>query len=78
MSSAASLLSGSVGFWFEEQVLQPDHDRVEVEHGFPVLSQDVEADVALEVDVRVVDLWNAFDLWRFVGVVGVDGEGEGE
>ena len=41
----------------EEEVLEADHDRVEVEHRLPVLSQNVQADVALEVYVRVVDLW---------------------
>jgi hypothetical protein len=31
---------------FEEKILQPDHYRVEVQNGLPVLSQDVEADIA--------------------------------
>ena len=34
----------------------------------PVLSEDVEADVAVEVDVRVVDLGRALHLRGFVGV----------
>ena len=36
-----------VRVWFEEKVLQTDQDRVQVEHRLPVLSQDVQADVAL-------------------------------
>ena len=44
----------------------------------PVLSQDVQAHVALEVDAGVVDLLFAFDFGRFVGDVLGDGEGEVE
>lgn len=40
----------------EEEILQADHDRVEVEDGLPVLAENVETDVAFEVDVWVVDL----------------------
>lgn len=41
----------------QEEVLEPDHDRVEVQDGLPVFAEDVEADVAFEVDVGMVDLW---------------------
>ena len=58
--------------------LQPHDDGVEVEHGLPVLAQDVEAHVALEVDVGVVDLLRALDLGRVVREVLVDGEAEVE
>lgn len=62
----------------EEQELQPDHHRVQIQHGLPVLAQDVQAHVALEVDVGVVDLLRAFDLGRIVRKVLVDCEAEDE
>jgi hypothetical protein len=40
----------------QEQVLEADHNRVEVEHWFPVFTEDVQAYVALEVYVGVVNL----------------------
>ena len=45
----------------EEEVLEANHYRVEVEDGLPVLSENVEAHVSLEVDVRVVDLGPGLD-----------------
>lgn len=51
-----TLIKRILGIGLEEEVLEADHDGVEVEHGLPVLAQDVEAHVALEVHVRVVDL----------------------
>jgi len=51
-----TLVERVVGVGLEEQVLEADHDGVEVQDGLPVLAQDVEANVALEVEVRVVDL----------------------
>lgn len=62
----------------EEQELQANNHRVQVEHRLPVLAQDVQAHVALEIDVRVVDLLRAFDLGRVVGEVLVDCEAEDE
>lgn len=40
----------------EEEELHANDDSIEVENWFPVLSQDVETDVALEIDVWMVDL----------------------
>lgn len=45
-----------VRIWLKEQILQADHDRVEVEDGLPVLSENVQAHISLEVDIRVVYL----------------------
>ena len=60
----------------QKQKLQPHNHGVQVQHGLPVLAQDVQADVALEVDVRVVNLLPALDLGRVVREVLVDGEGK--
>ncbi|CAG8538328.1 11348_t:CDS:10 [Acaulospora colombiana] len=39
-----------------EEVLQPNHDRVEIEHRLPVLSEDVEANIAFEIHIWMVNL----------------------
>jgi hypothetical protein len=36
-----------VRVWLQEEVLQANHDRVQVEDGFPVFSKNVETDVPL-------------------------------
>jgi hypothetical protein len=61
-----TLVQRVVGVGLEEEVLQADHDGVEVEHGLPVLAQDVEAHVALEIDIGMVDLARATSAlpWR--------------
>ena len=41
---------------FEEKVLQSNHHRIKVKHGFPVFSKDVQTNVTLEVDIWMVDL----------------------
>ena len=72
------LVEGVGGVGLEEEELQADDDGVEVEHGLPVLAQDVEAHLALEVDVRVVDGLLAPHLGRLVRVVLVHRERERE
>ena len=51
-----TLVQRIIGVRLQEEVLQSDHDRVEVQHGLPVLTQDVQADVPLEVNIWMVDL----------------------
>ena len=51
-----TLVQRIIGIRLEEEVLQPDHDGVQVEHRLPVFSQDVQADVPIEVNIRMVDL----------------------
>lgn len=72
------LVQRVAGVGLEEEELQADDDGIEVQHGLPVFAQDVEADVALEVDVGVVDLLFALDFRRLVRKVLADGEGEVE
>ena len=36
----------------------------------PLVSQDIEADASVGVDIRVVDAGGEVDLWRFERVVG--------
>ena len=51
-----TLVQRIVRIRFEEEVLQSNHHRIQVEHGFPVFSKDVQTNVALEVDIWMVDL----------------------
>ena len=51
-----TLVQRIVRIRFEEEVLQSNHHRIQVEHRFPVFSKDVQTNVALEVDIWVVDL----------------------
>lgn len=68
------LVERIAGVRFEKEKLQSDNNGVEVEHRFPVFAQNVQADVALEVDVGVVDLLRALDLWRLVWEILTDVE----
>ena len=70
------LVQGVVGVRLVEEVDQAVDDGVDVEDRLPVLPQDVEADVALQVNVRVEDFGVAVDLRRLVRVHGRDREGE--
>lgn len=45
-----------IGIRLQEEILQSDHDGVEVENRLPVFSQNVQAHVSLEINVGVVDL----------------------
>lgn len=58
--------------------LHANNDSVQVQHWLPVLSQDIQAHLALQIDIRVVDLLLTAHLWRVVGEVLVDVEVEGE
>ena len=42
--------------WLQEEVLQADHDRVEVQNWLPVLTEDVQANVALQINVWMINL----------------------
>ena len=53
----------------DEKEDQAQNDWVHSKHWFPVSAQDVEADVAICVDVGMVDGCVAVDLGGFMGVV---------
>ena len=54
--SGRTFVQRVVGVRLKEEVLEADHDGVEVQDGLPVFAEDVEADVPFEVEVGVVDL----------------------
>ena len=70
------VVEGIVGVGLVEEVDEAVDDGVDVEDGLPVLPKDVEANLALEVDVGMVDARFAVDLGRGVGVVVGDLERE--
>jgi len=71
-------VEGVFGIRFEEEVLESVDDGIDGQHGFPVLAEDVEADVALEINVRVIDLGLTFHFRRLVRIRLADFEAEHE
>ena len=58
--------------------LQTDNHGIQIQYWLPILPQDVQTDIALQIDIRMVNLLGAFDLWRVVREILVDGEAEVE
>ena len=65
-----------VGIGLVKEINETLNDGIDVEDGLPVFTEDVETDLALEVDVRMVDSGLAVDLGRGMGVVVRDCECE--
>lgn len=53
---APTFVQRIICIWFQEQVLKSCHDGIEVQYRLPVFSKDVEADIAVEVEIRMVNL----------------------
>ena len=70
------MVEGIVRIGFVKQVNESVNDRVNVEDGFPVFAQNVEAHLALQVNVWVVNLGLAFHLWGGMGIVGWNDKGK--
>lgn len=47
--------------------LQPNDNRLQIQNRLPILPQDVQTDLALDIDIRMIDLLLAVDLGRLVG-----------
>jgi len=60
----------------KKKVLQSDHNRVEIENWFPIFSKDVQAYIALKVDIWMINFLCALDLWGIMRIIVVDSEGE--
>jgi len=58
--------------------LQADNHGIQIQYWLPIFSQDVQTDIALQIDIRMVNLLGALDLWRVVREILVDGEAEVE
>lgn len=59
-----------------ETYLQPHNNRIQIQYRLPVLTKDIQADVPLKVDIRVVDLVRALNLWGLVREVRIDRKGK--
>jgi hypothetical protein len=57
-----------VWVWFVEQVDQTVDDGIDVKYGLPVLTQNVQTDVTLQIDIWVVDFRLACNFWRFMRI----------
>ena len=53
-----------------EQEDETKNDSIDAEHGFPIVTQNVKAHVAVHVDIRMINLGLAFTFRRIVRVVG--------
>lgn len=62
-----TLVKRIISIWFQEQVLQANHDGIQVEDRFPVFTKDVQTHVALEIDIRVVNLRTGSQAESIVG-----------
>lgn len=51
-----TFVQGIICVWLQEEILQTDHHGVEVKDRFPILAEDVQANIALQVHVWVIDL----------------------
>lgn len=56
---------------FQKQVLQSIHNGVDCKDRFPIFAQDVETDVAFQIDVRVIDFSLALDFGSLMWIVGI-------
>ena len=54
--SVPTFVQRVVGIGLEEEKLQAVHDRVQAEHGLPVLAQDIQTNVPVQVNVGMVNL----------------------
>ncbi len=65
-----TFVQGIVRVGLEEEILQSDHDRIKVQNRLPVFSENVQANVALEINVGVVDL----QVWESIEATGGRGK----
>lgn len=58
-----------VGIRFVKKIDHPVNNCIDIQYRFPILAENVEADVPFKVDVWMVDLSSAGNLWRLMGVI---------
>lgn len=58
--------------------LHAHNHGIQIQHGLPVLPENIQADVPLEVDVGMIDLLRTLDLGRVMWEVLIDSEVEVE
>ena len=65
-----------IGIWFKEQENKTHNDITNIEHGFPISSEDVQTNVAVSVNIRMVNRSVAMDNWSLVGILRRHSHGE--
>lgn len=58
--------------------LYTNNNGIQIQHWLPILPQNIQTNIPLQIDIGMVDLLLTFNLWRIVGEVLVDNEGECE
>ena len=70
---SGSFLVERVGrIWFKKEKLEANKDGIYAENRFPVLAQNVETDMALKINVGMINALGAQDFRRLVGEIGGD------
>lgn len=54
--------------------LQSHNNRIQVQNRFPILSQNIQTHVPLQINIGMIDLLRAFDLGRVMREILVDGK----
>jgi len=54
--------------WMREKMIQPIDDGVDVQNRFPVLPQNIEANISLQINIWMINLRFAFHLWCLMRV----------
>jgi hypothetical protein len=63
-----------VGIWLVKQIDQTVNDRVDVQDGSPILSQNIQTDLALQINVGMVNVRLALHFGWGVRIVRGDGK----
>lgn len=58
-----------VWIWFVEQINETVNDGINVQDWLPIFSQDIETDLAVQVNIGVVDFGHAINLGWGMGIM---------
>jgi hypothetical protein len=70
------VVQGIIRIGFVKEVNESVNDGINVEHGLPILSQNVETNLSLQINVWMVNLGLTFYFWGRMGIVRGNGKGE--
>lgn len=68
----------NINYAYQEEILQTIDDGVDREHRLPILSQDIEAHVTVQINVGMINGGLALHLGWLVWIIGSDFETEHE
>ena len=58
--------------------LQSNNNSIQIEHRFPIFPQNIETDIPLQIDIRMINLLHAFHLRWVMREILIDREGKAE